>query len=100
MTWGWNVEQYAEAQVEGDVEVSVHGTSIHDTGHSFYCLNPFTPDVYMIGIICCGIEAPLFFGFLSCYLTDVNNVILLINCTGNCKKSYIFPQYFVTIVHF
>jgi len=25
-----NIEQYAEAQVEGDVEASIHGTFIHD----------------------------------------------------------------------
>jgi len=30
MAWGWNIEQYTGAQVEGDVEASVHGIFIHD----------------------------------------------------------------------
>jgi hypothetical protein len=33
MTWGWNTEQYAEAQLEGDVEASTHGTSSMTLGY-------------------------------------------------------------------
>jgi len=46
MIWGWNIEQYAEAQVEGDVEASVHGTSIHEIGHSFYSQSLYSSCVY------------------------------------------------------